>query len=85
MNDAIKSAAGLANINEYRVVNYKKELDPIDIFITEILDNFDIKINLSNKAKQLLNLFDSKYEFINNEKNINIAAYCFECDFIQPE
>ena len=44
LNDAIKSAAGLANINEYRVVNYKKELDPIDIFITEILDNFDIKI-----------------------------------------
>ena len=45
----------------------------------------DIKINIGNNAKQFLNLFDSQYKFIDNEKNINIAAYCFECDFIQPE
>ena len=85
LNNAIKSAAKLADINEYKVVTYKKELDPIDIFITEILDSFDIKINIGKKAKQFLNLFDSHYKFIDNEKNINIAAYCFECDFIQPE
>ena len=85
LNDAIKSAAKLADINEYSIVNYKKELDPIDIFISEILDNFDIKINIGNRTKQLLSLFDSQYQFIDNEKNINIAAYCFECDFIQPE
>ena len=85
LNDAIESAAKLADINEYRIVTYKKELDPIDIFIAEILDSFDIKINIGNKAKQFLNLFDAQYEFIDNEKNINIAAYCFKCDFIQPE
>ncbi len=85
LNNAIKSAAKLADINEYKVVTYKKELDPIDIFITEILDSFDIKINVGKKAKQFLNLFDSQYKFIDNKKNINIAAYCFECDFIQPE
>ena len=83
--DAIGSAAKLANINEYRIVTYKKELDPIDIFIAEILDSFDIKINIGSRTKQLLSLFDSQYQFIDNEKNINIAAYCFECDFIQPE
>ena len=85
LNDAIGSAAKLADINEYRIVTYKKELDPIDIFIAEILDNFDIKINIGSRTKQLLSLFDSQYQFIDNEKNINIAAYCFECDFIQPE
>ena len=85
LNDAIESAAKLADINEYRIVTYKKELDPIDIFIAEILDNFDIKINIGKRTKQLLSLFDSQYQFIDNEKNINIAAYCFECDFIQPE
>ena len=85
LNDAIGSAAKLADINEYRIVTYKKELDPIDIFIAEILDNFNIKINIGSRTKQLLSLFDSQYQFIDNEKNINIAAYCFECDFIQPE
>ena len=85
LNDAIGSAAKLADINEYKVVTYKKELDPIDIFIAEILDTFDIKINIGNKTKQLLSLFDLQYPFIDNEKNINIAAYCFQCDFIQPE
>ena len=85
LNDAIESAAKLADINEYKVVTYKKELDPIDIFIAEILDTFDIKINMGNKTKQLLSLFDFQYPFIDNEKNINIAAYCFQCDFIQPE
>ena len=85
LNDAIGSAAKLADINEYRVVTYEKELDPIDIFIAEILDSFDTKINIGNQAKQFLNLFDSQYKFIDNEKNINIAAYCFKCDFIQPE
>ena len=85
LNDAIESAAKLADINEYRIITYKKELDPIDIFISEILDNFDIKINIGKRTKQLLSLFDSQYQFIDNEKNINIAAYCFECDFIQPE
>ena len=48
-------------------------------------ESFDIKINVGKKAKQFLNLFDSQYKFIDNKKNINIAAYCFECDFIQPE
>jgi len=85
LNDAIRSIAKLADINEYKIVTYSKELDPIDIFIAEILDNFDIKINIGNNAKQFLNLFNSQYKFIDNEKNINIAAYCFECDFIQPE
>ena len=85
LNDAIRSIAKLADINEYKIVTYSKELDPIDIFIAEILDNFDIKINIGNNAKQFLNLFNSQYKFIDNEKNINIAAYCFECEFIQPE
>ena len=85
LNNAIESAAKLADINEYRIINYKKELDPIDIFVKEILDSFDVKINIGNKTKQLLSLFNLQYPFIDNEKNINIAAYCFECDFIQPE
>ena len=44
LNDAIESAAKLADINEYRIVTYKKELDPIDIFIAEILDSFDATV-----------------------------------------
>ena len=53
LDDAIESASAMADIDNYKVVRYFKELDPFEIFISELLDNLDIKLKLSTKSKQV--------------------------------
>ena len=58
-----------------------KELDPFEVFLSELLDSLDIKINLSQKTKTMINFFSDQYNFIDVDKDINITSYCFECEY----
>jgi len=80
INDAISYAAEILELDDYKTVTYKKELDPIEIFIAEFLDNLDIKLGIN---KNLINILDSKYKFINPYKDLTTAVYCFVCDEIK--
>ena len=85
LDDALEAASKLANIEEYKVVRYFKEMDPLEIFITELIDNLDIKINFGKSYKRIFNAINNGYEFIDEEKDLNMISYCFECEFIKSE
>ena len=81
LDDAVSSASSLANLENYKVITYVKELDPFEVFLSELLDSLDIKINLSQKTKTMINFFSDQYNFIDVDKDINITSYCFECEY----
>ena len=81
LDDAISSASSLANLKDYKVISYVKELEPFEVFISELLDNLDVKINLSQKTKSVINFFSDQYNFIDSDKDINIISYCFGCEY----
>ena len=85
LDDAINSASSLANIKDYKVISYVKELEPFEIFISELLDNLDVKINLSQKTKSVINFFSDQYNFIDSDKDINIISYCFGCEYFSTK
>ena len=61
------------------------ELEPFEIFISELLDNLDVKINLSQKTKSVINFFSDQYNFIDSDKDINIISYCFGCEYFSTK
>ena len=71
----------MAEIEGYSVKTYRKELDPIDIFLQEILENIDYQVKVDPNLKILLDT-TSKYSKIISLEDENIMAYCFECDAI---
>ena len=81
LEDALSSAASMAEIEDYSVKTYRKELDPIDIFLQEILENIDYQVKVDPNLKILLDT-TSKYSKIISLEDENIMAYCFECDAI---
>jgi protease-4 len=81
LEDALSSAANMAEIEGYSVKTYRKELDPIDIFLQEILENIDYQVKVDPNLKILLDT-TSKYSKIISLEDENIMAYCFECDAI---
>ena len=85
LDDAISSASSLANLKDYKVITYVKELEPFEVFISELLDNLDVKINLSQKTKSVINFFSDQYNFIDSDKDINIISYCFECEYFSTK
>tara|TARA_Y100000996_G_scaffold389869_1_gene350613 strand:+ start:1337 stop:3175 length:1839 start_codon:yes stop_codon:yes gene_type:complete len=85
LEDALISASKLANIDDYEVVRYFKEMDPIEIFISELIDNLDIKIDLGRNSKKVFNLINSGYKFIDEDKEINMISYCFDCEYFFPK
>jgi len=82
LEDALISAANMADIEDYSVKTYKKEADPLDLFLQEILKNIDYQVKVDPSLKILLEK-SSKYSKIINPKEENIMAYCFECDAIE--
>ncbi len=82
LNDAIESAANIADIEDFKTISYSKEMDPLDIFIAELLKNIDTKIDFNNQGQMLIKLFNTHYGFINPDKKINTAVYCFECEYL---
>jgi protease-4 len=85
LDDAIESASAMAEIDNYKVVRYFKELDPFEIFISELLDNLDIKFNFGTKSKKILNLMNNQYKFINEEKDVDMVSFCFECEYFNTK
>ena len=85
LDDAVESAASFANLDDYMVVSYSKEMDPFDLFINELLNSFGSKINTGSEIKMLAKIIDSNYKFIDLNKKINTAIYCFECEYFSSE
>ena len=85
LNDAIESAASIADLDDYMVISYSKEMDPFDLFINELLNSFGSKISIGSEIKILSKIIDSNYKFINLDKKINTAIYCFECEYFSSE
>ena len=85
LNDAIESAASFADLDDYMVVSYSKEMDPFDLFINELLNSFGSKISVGSEIKMLSKIIDSNYRFIDLDKKINTAIYCFECEYFSSE
>ena len=85
IKDAIESSAELADIDDYEVVSYEKPMDPFEIFLSELLDNLDVRVNVDKNIASLLKIINSDYKFIDKEKDINIASYCFQCEFLEAK
>ena len=85
LDDALESASNMAEIDDYKVVRYFKELDPFEVFINELLDNLDISFDFGNRSKQILNLLNSEYKFINKDKNVDMVSFCFECEYFNTK
>ena len=85
LDDAINAAANYADLTDFKTVSYTKDLDPFEMFIAELLKNLDVNINISNHGKMLLNFLNKQYNFIDTNKDINVALYCFECEYLSSK
>ena len=85
LEDALASASKLAEIEDYKVIRYFKEMDPFEIFISQLIDNLDMKIDLGRNSKKVFNLINSGYKFIDEDKEINMISYCFDCEYFFPK
>jgi protease-4 len=79
LDDAIQSAAEKADIDDFSIKNYKKPIDPFDVFINELLENINIEINLDPRLKLINSKLEKHLKLIDPEKR-NILMYCFECE-----
>jgi protease-4 len=79
LDEALSSAAELADITDYQVKTYKQEMDPFELFLSELLENVDFKISSDPRIEFLNSVLPKHIKLINpNEKSV--LAYCFECD-----
>ena len=85
LKDAIDSAAQFADINDYKIVSYEKEMDPFEMFLNELLNDLNSRIEINNNLQALNQFLDARYEFINPDEKINKAVYCFECEFFNSQ
>ena len=53
--------------------------------INEFLDNLDIEFNLGTKSKQVLDLLNNQYDFINEDKDVDMISFCFECEYFNAK
>ena len=79
LDEAVKSAAKRAEIEDYEIKNYKKPTDPFEVFLNELLDNINIDINVDPRLK-LINNSLQKHQKLLEPENKNILLYCFECE-----
>mgnify|MGYP005717312393 FL=1 len=63
------------------MISYKKELDPFEVYISTIIDNIGLNIKLDNNLKRIYDFFGQGYDFIKNDKDVNVVSYCFECEY----
>ena len=79
LDEALKSAAERAGIEDFAVKNYKKPMDPLDVFLNELLENINIEIDLDPRLKLINSKLEKHLKLIDPEKR-NILMYCFECE-----
>jgi protease-4 len=85
LDDAIDSAAKFADIEDYEIVSYAKEMDPFELFLNELLDNLNSRIEINSDLQELSRFFNAKYKFIDPNQKINKAVYCFECEYFSSQ
>jgi protease-4 len=79
LDEALKSAADRAGIEDFAVKNYKKPMDPFDVFLNELLENINIEIDLDPRLTLINSKLEKHLKLIDPEKR-NILMYCFECE-----
>ncbi|MDB4661896.1 signal peptide peptidase SppA [Gammaproteobacteria bacterium] len=79
LDEAIKSAAERAELEDYVIKSYKKPMDPFEVFLDKLLDNIKININIDPRLK-LINKSLKKHLKLLESENKNILLYCFECE-----
>ena len=79
LDEALKSAAEKAGIKDFVVKNYKKPMDPFDVFLNELLENINIEMDLDPRLKLINSKLEKHLKLIDPEKR-NILMYCFECE-----
>ena len=63
----------------FAVKNYKKQMDPFDVFLNGLLKNINIEINIDPRLKLINSKLEKHLKLIDPEKR-NILMYCFECE-----
>jgi len=79
LDEAIQSAAEKAGIDNFSIKNYKKPMDPFDVFLNELLENINVEINLDPRLKLINSKLEKHLKLIDPDKR-NILMYCFECE-----
>jgi len=79
LDDAIDSAASKANLEDFTIKTYKKAMEPLDVFISQILENVSIDINIDPRLKLLNSTLDKHFKIIDPNKK-NVLVYCFDCE-----
>ena len=79
LDQALKSAAERAGIEDFAVKNYKKPMDPFDLFLNELLENINIEIDLDPRLTLINSKLEKHLKLIDPKKR-NILMYCFECE-----
>lgn len=79
LDEAVKSAAERAELEDYVIKSYKKPMDPFEVFLDKLLDKIKININIDPRLK-LINKSLKKHQKLLESENKNILLYCFECE-----
>ena len=79
LDEALISAAERSGVEDFAVKNYKKPMDPFDVFLNELLKNINIEINIDPRLKLINSKLEKHLKLIDPEKR-NILMYCFECE-----
>jgi protease-4 len=79
LDQALKSAAERAGVEDFAVKSYKKPMDPFDVFLNELLENINIEIDLDPRLKLINSKLEKHLKLIDPEKR-NTLMYCFECE-----
>ena len=79
LDQALKSAAERAGVEDFAVKNYKKPMDPFDVFLNELLENINIEIDLDPRLTLINSKLEKHLKLIDPEKR-NTLMYCFECE-----
>ena len=79
LDEALLSAAERSGVEDFAVKNYKKPMDPFDVFLNELLKNINIEINIDPRLKLINSKLEKHLKLIDPEKR-NILMYCFECE-----
>ena len=80
LEDALKSAAKLAEIEDFTVKTYKKPIDPFELFLNELLENINLTINVDPRLRLIHESLEKHSKIIDPTKR-NVLAYCFDCEF----
>ena len=79
LDQALRSAAERAGVEDFAVKNYKKPIDPFDVFLNKLLENINIEIDLDPRLKLINSKLEKHLKLIDPEKR-NTLMYCFECE-----